>query len=428
MIKIYLNSKDRLVIERNGVRRLVSSLWNFPIIDSNREVIEIPNILKETSFNDIKKENGESYYNFLELESMLFYSFNNKPTDTPFVPTVPIRRFSHREGGLLIDDIGDRNADVLFPVSSFNGVDSQARIPMVFNSSVDYNRYKISFSASTMTSYKVIVGLHIGLSGALGTLYTNKGRLICVAFGKSFEIPVDVYIVNEIVNLDVTIDLLNDTLLVLKNGVELYKNISMGYVANVNNIPGLDLGNLNNSGAFNGLVYNFNQYNRDGDIIFSSNLPHLGYGFDENNNPVELTNTNVGVDYIKEGSTWMLDKGCVRRGDIVIPNKPDGSTISLEEGDVVIESSAFINDSPLMIDTTGGESDIAILNKEEYAAYKKTDVDRWNDDIRSDEHYDGNPFKWSASELFNVDSFSQTGVNRVSISGDEIILYNKNYK
>lgn len=56
-------------------------------------------------------------------------------------------------------------------------------------------------------------------------------------------------------------------------------------------------------------------------------LPHIGVGFDENGDPIKLTNTDVEEDYVKGGSKWLLQHGMMYDRDTYRKDALDPSNI-----------------------------------------------------------------------------------------------------
>jgi len=75
MVKIYLNTDGKLVVDRNNVKRMPSSVAHFPIFDENRQTLEIYDILSETELSNIVKENNSLYSSFDELEGVVLDFF-----------------------------------------------------------------------------------------------------------------------------------------------------------------------------------------------------------------------------------------------------------------------------------------------------------------------------------------------------------------
>jgi len=413
MVKIYLDNNNRLVIDRYGVKRYPSYLWNYPIVDENSQTIEIPNILNKVSFSSIVNNNGENYMRFFELEDLLFYFFNNKSGDVVFSPIVPIRNLSQRIGSLLVDSISGRNADVLLPVSSFNGIDSEIScLSDCFDFTVGkFMELTIDLSAVNTTQY------FLSSSATQGIRYNGSTFLIISN--------------NQFASVSFTTPSVSDRLRIERESLSVFKiYVNDVFIGDITNALFGEL-KFNTVGAradglyyFNGNVCDIN-FN---DTVFVP-IPHLGYGFYADGSVLDLVNSNAFIEYKKEGSTWLLDKGCVKRGDSFIPNKPNGEVaLPLVSNDVIIEASAFLNNSDYYVDMSGGVIDDNILKDNVYSFFKKTDVDIWNDDIRTDDHYDGFPLKWRADELFSLDDFLQDGISKVVSDGDGIVLYNKNLK
>ncbi len=75
MVKIYLNADNKLIIDRNNVKKMPSSVVHSPIFDSNRQSLEIPDVMSETSFSEIVNKDGLPYGSFAELESLVMSFF-----------------------------------------------------------------------------------------------------------------------------------------------------------------------------------------------------------------------------------------------------------------------------------------------------------------------------------------------------------------
>lgn len=172
---------------------------------------------------------------------------------------------------------------------------------------------------------------------------------------------------------------------------------------------------------YNGLLWNIKIIDLDNDnILFNCPLPNLEIAFDNNNNPLKLTNTNTKIDYIKGGSTWMIDKGVVLLKDgTYIPNKPD-KTISypLNEGDIEIPYNDFINKSPFKIDMLGTNTtdNISVY------IFDKGNTNIWKSTISTDNYI------WLSTEMtqeYIDDHIKDIYKGYINIGKDFITVYNK---
>jgi hypothetical protein len=82
---------------------------------------------------------------------------------------------------------------------------------------------------------------------------------------------------------------------------------------------------------------------------------------------------------------------------IYIPNKPNGTpAYTLVDGDTEIKASAFLNNTPFMVDMK--KDNLATIPS--VAIFDKSNTAIWKDAVRTGVYYDStNPFNWHYSEL-----------------------------
>lgn len=91
--------------------------------------------------------------------------------------------------------------------------------------------------------------------------------------------------------------------------------------------------------------------------IYNIPLPHLGYGFDANNDPIELTVNNVTESYDENGSKRLFDDGFVERREELITNGGFDT-----DTDWIKESIATISGGVGILTANGGNVGLRQIN------------------------------------------------------------------
>lgn len=211
------------------------------------------------------------------------------------------RRFQKLEDYTVKDSVANRDATLLAPVSKFNGVSSRSLAPItsgvkhvkmkfVFNGTIG-RRYQVLFSSGTTSNYAWIAFYEgnstIRFSGKVTNVKLYKDNVLVP--GNKVD-PNGVYFLE--FNMDLTTH-------------------STAFI-----------GTTKGGEAFNGNIW---------DVEINSMkipLPHIGVGFDENGDPVKLTNTDVEEDYVKGGSKWLLQHGMMYDRDTYKKDALDPSNVS----------------------------------------------------------------------------------------------------
>lgn len=228
----------------------------------------------------------------------------------PPLPENINRRFLTREDSTLIDSVAGRDAAVLWPVSSFNGVDGSIVVPNT-NLAPDFIEFetvvtKISLGEITQTLY------HSSNSSAHGLQFRidTDGKLSILKSGiASILSTTDTVSDGDKVAFDY--DLTNGNVNIYINDV-----LSTGSLGNRTDFifGDLILGSkttIGNEGL--GCCIHEVKITIDSLAIYIP-LPQLGYGIDQNGQLVPLTvSGGVSIDYDPSGSKWLVEKGAVFR-------------------------------------------------------------------------------------------------------------------
>lgn len=217
------------------------------------------------------------------------------------------RQLDKRTGDILNDSIGYRDATLLSPVSSFNGVNSN------IESIDDYapSHMKISFymnSASNGADERMIQSRANFTDTDYIIIWHNK-RIIFANTNdaNNYAITKNVFPLNK--NHFVEIERNGFNSVIKVDGIVQEVTFGSGFTKEGEFTIG---SKGNNTYHYNGKLWNLRIENLDTNkIILYCPLPNLKYAFDENNNPIELKVNNVGIDYIENGSNYLLDTGVV---------------------------------------------------------------------------------------------------------------------
>lgn len=283
------------------------------------------------------------------------------------------RRLNQRTGSVLKDIINGRDAQLLLPVSSFDGA----------NSVVSYNVF------NDLTELKVITSINHRSSSSNGhILTTDNGAIGC------FETRLSTSGYIQLVRRGIAV--IASSINNVEDGdiIEVYyKNSSYEWgilingVVNNSGVYDADLSlngvhlvgsrsNTGNDETFNGDLFNTSIYGVKNGVESSLHipLPHLGYGFNESGEKIDLTIVgNVIESFEQNGSLHLIEKGCIKRESEILPNNNQGLPIEpLIEGDTLIESSSFINNTPFQLQLfESGQTD------PEYSFFNKDNIAIW---------------------------------------------------
>lgn len=223
------------------------------------------------------------------------------------------RRFQKLDDYTVKDSVANRDATLLAPVSKYNKGSKTTISRFEFTVGkfieMDIELYKMTDveyfltvgSTSVGIRYRVSDGFLIYYEAISNKLaYTPKNQIerlkIERVSGNTFNIYVD----------DVMIGSLNTT------------GGSFSDTFNISRIGG--------SESLYSFSHNLCNVNFNNELKIP--LPHIGVGFDENGDPVKLTNTDVEEDYVKGGSKWLLQHGMMYDRDTYRKDALDPSNIS----------------------------------------------------------------------------------------------------
>lgn len=192
------------------------------------------------------------------------------------------RNFDSRDGDIIKESKHGRNATLHTPVSVFNGVSSKSLVPIA--SGVKHVKMKFVFNGTVGRRYQVLF---------------SSGTTSNYAWIAFYEGNSTIRFAGNVTN----IKLYKDNVLVPGNKVDPNGVYFLEFNMDLATHNTAFIGTSKGGEAFNGNIW---------DVEIDSMkipLPHIGVGFDENGDPVKLTNTDVEEDYVKGGSKWLLQHG-----------------------------------------------------------------------------------------------------------------------
>lgn len=216
------------------------------------------------------------------------------------------RRFKSRIDGTLIDSIAGRNATVLFPVSEFDGVDDVAGIGAVFGINANYFDFEITILSHSGTFNGLLVGERDGFQG----IRTQDGNLNFYVFTSD-----GVFSYSDSNAGTYRVIANAGAFTVIRDCVIVHNSTYTGMLQH-----GDDIWNI---GSIVGAIscHGFKSYSNLGDLELSIPLPHLGYGYDQNGDAVELAvSGGVSEGYDENGSRHLVEKGSVARNPELVTN------------------------------------------------------------------------------------------------------------